>query len=84
MSYQDSSSELIPLVMGNLIPLHVVLAGLTWILHDYLVTVEDEIRYIWPQRLSPSKLMFFWIRYYAYVLSCAPSSRMNDHLALDS
>ncbi|KAJ7491772.1 hypothetical protein B0H11DRAFT_2007805 [Mycena galericulata] len=67
MSYQDSS-ELIPLVIGNLIPLHVVLAGLTWILHDYFVTLEDEIRYIWPQRLSFSKLMFFWIRYYSITL----------------
>ncbi|KAJ7784862.1 hypothetical protein DFH07DRAFT_691574, partial [Mycena maculata] len=60
--------ELIPLVIGNLIPLHVVLAGSTWILHDYFVTLEDEIRYIWPQRLNFSKLMFFWIRYYSITL----------------
>ncbi|KAJ6509129.1 hypothetical protein DFH09DRAFT_1050261 [Mycena vulgaris] len=75
MSYQDTSqlssqdtSQFIPLVIGSLIPLHVVLAGLTWILHDYFVTLEDEIRYIWPQRLSFSKLMFFWIRYYSIAL----------------
>ncbi|KAJ7688884.1 hypothetical protein B0H17DRAFT_1067764 [Mycena rosella] len=67
MSSQDTS-EFIPLVIASLIPLHVVLAGLTWIIHDYFVTLEDEIRYIWPQRLSFSKLMFFWIRYYSIAL----------------
>ncbi|KAJ7479192.1 hypothetical protein FB451DRAFT_1240864 [Mycena latifolia] len=64
----QDTSKFIPLLIGSLIPLHVVLAGLTWILHDYLVTLEDEIRYIWPQRLSFSKLMFFWIRYYSIAL----------------
>ncbi|KAF7288614.1 UBA-e1-C domain-containing protein [Mycena indigotica] len=60
--------DLAALYRGNLIPLHVVLAGLTWVLHDYLVTLEDEIRYIWPQRLNFSKIMFFWIRYYTIAL----------------
>ncbi|KAJ6549996.1 hypothetical protein B0H19DRAFT_1160193 [Mycena capillaripes] len=64
----QDTSQLIPLVIGSLIPLHVVLAGLTWILHDYFVTLEDEIRYIWPQSLSFSKLMFLWIRYYTIAL----------------
>ncbi|KAJ6489079.1 hypothetical protein C8R45DRAFT_1143572 [Mycena sanguinolenta] len=82
------TSKLISLIEGNLIPLHVVLAGLTWILHDYFVTLEDEvktfnrpdsiqvlivssfrqIRYIWPQRMSFSKFMFLWIRYYSIAL----------------
>ncbi|KAJ7141638.1 hypothetical protein C8R46DRAFT_1135444 [Mycena filopes] len=64
----QDTSKFIPLLIGNLIPLHVVLAGLTWILHDYFVTLEDEIRYIWPQRLNFSKVMFFWIRYYSIAL----------------
>jgi hypothetical protein len=64
---QDTSS-LDQLVIGNLIPLHVVLVGLTWVLHDYLVTLEDEIHYIWPQRVNFSKFMFFWIRYYTIAL----------------
>ncbi|KAF7348789.1 UBA-e1-C domain-containing protein [Mycena venus] len=64
----QDASHLISLIIGNLIPLHVVLAGLTWILHDYFITLEDEIRYIWPQRLSFSKFMFFWIRYYSIAL----------------
>ncbi|KAJ6578763.1 hypothetical protein DFH09DRAFT_1361133 [Mycena vulgaris] len=61
-------SDYIPLVKGSLIPLHVVLVGLTWIIHDYFVTVEEEIRFIWSQRLSFSKVMFFWIRYYSIAL----------------
>ncbi|KAJ7088579.1 hypothetical protein C8R44DRAFT_819037 [Mycena epipterygia] len=56
------------LVQRSLIPLHVVLASLTWIIHDYFVTVEDEIRFIWSQRLSVGKIMFFWIRYYSIAL----------------
>ncbi|KAJ7738977.1 hypothetical protein B0H16DRAFT_1569397 [Mycena metata] len=64
----QDTSELIPLIIGSLIPLHVCLVGLTWILHDYFVTLEDEIRYIWPQRLNFSKVMFFWIRYYSIAL----------------
>jgi len=62
------SSQLETLVRGNLIPLHVCLVGLTWILHDYFITVEDETRYIWPQRFNFSKFMFFWIRYYTIAL----------------
>ncbi|KAJ7922273.1 hypothetical protein B0H13DRAFT_124792 [Mycena leptocephala] len=31
-------------------------------------TLEDEIRYIWPQRRNFSKFMFFWIRYYSIAL----------------
>ncbi|CAK5274421.1 unnamed protein product [Mycena citricolor] len=61
-------AHLIALVLGNLIPLHVVLVGLTWVLHDYFITLEDEIRYIWSQRMSPSKFMFLWIRYYTIAL----------------
>ncbi|KAJ6563292.1 hypothetical protein DFH09DRAFT_1158906 [Mycena vulgaris] len=67
MTAQDVS-KYIPLVIGSLIPLHVVLAGLTWLLHDYFVTLEDEIRHIWSQRRSFSKFMFFWIRYYSLTL----------------
>ncbi|KAJ7457049.1 hypothetical protein FB451DRAFT_1407083 [Mycena latifolia] len=63
-----SEGEYIHLVEGSLIPLHVVLAGLTWIIHDYFVTVEDEIRFIWSQRLTFSKAMFLWIRYYSIAL----------------
>ncbi|KAJ7607497.1 hypothetical protein FB45DRAFT_947791 [Roridomyces roridus] len=56
------------LVRGNLIPLHICLAGLTWILYDYFQTLESEIRFIWPQKWSFSKFMFIWIRYYSIAL----------------
>ncbi|KAJ7463948.1 hypothetical protein FB451DRAFT_1139116 [Mycena latifolia] len=63
-----ATGELIPLLRANLIPSHIVLVGLTWILYDYFITLEDEIQYIWTQRLSVSKLMFLWIRYYSIAL----------------
>ncbi|KAJ7669123.1 hypothetical protein B0H17DRAFT_989749 [Mycena rosella] len=62
------TADFIPLFIANLIPLYVVLAGLTWLLHDYFITLEDEIQYIWPQRRSFGKFMFFWIRYYSIAL----------------
>ncbi|KAJ7681975.1 hypothetical protein DFH06DRAFT_971612 [Mycena polygramma] len=67
MDSTQNTSDFIPLVIANLIPLHVVLAALTWILHDYIVTLEDEVRTL-PQRRSFSKFMFFWIRYYSIAL----------------
>lgn len=53
---------------SSLIPLHACLVGLTWIVHDYFLTLEDEIQYIWPQKRSFGKYMFFWIRYYSIAL----------------
>ncbi|KAK0237221.1 hypothetical protein EDD85DRAFT_908007 [Armillaria nabsnona] len=64
----DANDGFTGLYRGNLIPLHVVLVGLTWIVHDYLVTLEDEIRYIWPQKRNTGKIMFLWIRYYSISL----------------
>ncbi|KAK6981548.1 UBA-e1-C domain-containing protein [Favolaschia claudopus] len=48
----QNTNQLVPLVKASLIPLHVVLVGLTWILHDYFLTLEDE-----PQRRSFSKFI---------------------------
>ncbi|TFK42186.1 hypothetical protein BDQ12DRAFT_598906 [Crucibulum laeve] len=56
------------LFKGSLIPLHACLPGLTWVLHDYFVTIEDEIRYVWPQKWNAGKILFFWIRYYGIAL----------------
>ncbi|KAL1664754.1 hypothetical protein GGF50DRAFT_54192 [Schizophyllum commune] len=53
---------------SSLIPLHACLVGLTWIVHDYFLTLEDEIRFIWPQKGSFGKYMFLWIRYYSIAL----------------
>ncbi|KAG7443214.1 uncharacterized protein BT62DRAFT_972533 [Guyanagaster necrorhizus] len=68
MSSETESSPFAALYRGNLIPLHAVLVGLTWIVHDYFVTLEDEIRYIWPQNRNIGKIMFLWVRYYSIAL----------------
>ncbi|CAA7266801.1 unnamed protein product [Cyclocybe aegerita] len=65
-----SNEEYIRLYKGGLIPLKVCLASLIWVLHDYLVTLEDEVRYIWPQKRSFGRFMFLWIRYYTIGLVC--------------
>ncbi|KAJ7620882.1 hypothetical protein DFH06DRAFT_915157, partial [Mycena polygramma] len=70
--------QYIHLVVGNLIPLHVVLAACTWILHDYVVTLEDEIRYIWFQRRGFSKVMYFWIRYYGIAVLIFDVAQIHD------
>ncbi|KAJ7598145.1 hypothetical protein C8J56DRAFT_912720 [Mycena floridula] len=62
------SPDFIKLYEGNLVPLRACLAGLTWILHDYFLTIEDEIRYIWPQKRSFGKWMFFFVRYYTIAM----------------
>ncbi|KAJ3514651.1 hypothetical protein NLJ89_g2249 [Agrocybe chaxingu] len=66
-----SNEEYIRLYKGGLIPLKVCLASLVWVLHDYLVTLEDEVRYIWPQKRSFGRFMFLWIRYYTIGLVAA-------------
>ncbi|KAK0189438.1 hypothetical protein F5146DRAFT_957929 [Armillaria mellea] len=68
MADETADDGFADLYRGNLIPLHSVLVGLTWIVHDYLVTLEDEIRYIWPQERNIGKIMFLWIRYYSISL----------------
>ncbi|KAJ7658489.1 hypothetical protein B0H17DRAFT_1096860 [Mycena rosella] len=79
MSQGSTASDYyIHLVEGSLIPLHVVLVGLTWIIHDYLVTLEDEIRYIWSQRLTLSKAMFLWIRYYSIALLMFDTAQIHS------
>ncbi|KAF5381589.1 hypothetical protein D9615_005415 [Tricholomella constricta] len=64
----DDIAKFTALYHGSLIPLHACLVGLTWILHDYLITLEDEIRYIWSQKRGLSKFLFLWIRYYSLAL----------------
>ncbi|KAJ7590416.1 hypothetical protein C8J56DRAFT_1025439 [Mycena floridula] len=64
MATTVDQATFLKLYKGNVIPLRACLAGLTWMLHDYLLTIEDEIRYIWPQKRNFGKFMFFWIRYY--------------------
>ncbi|THU90879.1 hypothetical protein K435DRAFT_968436 [Dendrothele bispora CBS 962.96] len=64
----STDSAFAELFEANIIPLRVCLVGLTWGLHDYFVTLEDEIRYIWPQKFNVAKFFFLWIRYYTVTL----------------
>ncbi|KAI0359786.1 hypothetical protein OH77DRAFT_1517396 [Trametes cingulata] len=57
-------AEAIALKKSAAIPLYTSPCSLTWVLHDYLITLEDEIRYIWPGPMNSGKLLFFWVRYY--------------------
>ncbi|KAH0578985.1 hypothetical protein H2248_003161 [Termitomyces sp. 'cryptogamus'] len=40
----ENTGKFITLYRASLIPLHACLVGLTWIVHDYLITLEDEVR----------------------------------------
>jgi len=65
---QETESAFLALYIGNLVPLYVCLVALTWGLHDYFLTLQDEIEYIWPQKFNTSKFLFFWVRYYTLAL----------------
>ncbi|TRM64753.1 hypothetical protein BD626DRAFT_429134 [Schizophyllum amplum] len=56
------------LYKGNLVPLHACLVGLVWVVYDYLLTLGDEVRLMWPLRSGFAKWSFFWIRYYTLAL----------------
>ncbi|KAI3614825.1 hypothetical protein WG66_003342 [Moniliophthora roreri] len=68
MTTPEEQADFLKLYRGNLVPLRICLVALTWGLYDYLDTVKDEIKYIWPARRSFNKFMFFWIRYYTITL----------------
>ncbi|KIM37269.1 hypothetical protein M413DRAFT_276320 [Hebeloma cylindrosporum] len=52
----------------DFIPLYVVLSALVWVIHDYFLTLEDEVTYFWSRKRSSGTLIFFWIRYYTIFL----------------
>ncbi|KAF9048785.1 hypothetical protein BJ165DRAFT_1462654 [Panaeolus papilionaceus] len=60
--------EFAQLYRASLLPLYVNTSFLVFVIHDYFITLEDEVGYICTQRRSLAKYMFFWIRYYTIVL----------------
>ncbi|KIM46943.1 hypothetical protein M413DRAFT_266236 [Hebeloma cylindrosporum] len=52
----------------DLVPLYVVLSGLVWVIHDYFITLEDEVTYFWSKKWNFGTLIFLWIRYYTIFL----------------
>ncbi|EIN08912.1 hypothetical protein PUNSTDRAFT_134086 [Punctularia strigosozonata HHB-11173 SS5] len=65
----DPLAEAIALKKAASIPLYVSVVSLTWVLHDYILTVRDEARYIWPGKWNLGKFLFFWVRYYTIALA---------------
>ncbi|KAH8077418.1 hypothetical protein BXZ70DRAFT_1073969 [Cristinia sonorae] len=61
--------EAIKLLKAGKIPMFTCVTSLTWVLYDYFLTVEDEIRYIWPNSWNFGKIMFFWVRYYTILVT---------------
>lgn len=53
---------------SSYIVLYSCLPGLVWIVYDWLITLDDEVKHIWTQKRNPSKWMFLWIRYYSIAL----------------
>ncbi|KAK0457072.1 uncharacterized protein EV420DRAFT_1644219 [Desarmillaria tabescens] len=68
MNTDAEDTKVAALYRESLVPLYVVPASFTWILHDYFVMLEDEIRYIWPQKRNIGKIIFLWVRYYSIAL----------------
>ncbi|KIM47051.1 hypothetical protein M413DRAFT_268663 [Hebeloma cylindrosporum] len=50
------------------IPACISIACLTWVVHDYFITLEDEVTYFWSQKPRFGVLIFYWIRYYTIFL----------------
>ncbi|KAJ2915178.1 hypothetical protein MD484_g5234, partial [Candolleomyces efflorescens] len=44
---------------------YLAVSGLTMLIADYLHTLPDEIRLMWPAAFSLPKVLFFVVRYYA-------------------
>ncbi|KZS87431.1 hypothetical protein SISNIDRAFT_491098 [Sistotremastrum niveocremeum HHB9708] len=43
-------------------------SALTWLVWDIVITLEDEIRYIWRSSWSPCKFCHFYARYFGLLL----------------
>ncbi|KIK66380.1 hypothetical protein GYMLUDRAFT_257732 [Collybiopsis luxurians FD-317 M1] len=64
----DEDNQYLTLFEASVVPRRVCLVSLTWGLHDYFLTLEDEMVHVWPTNFNFAKFMFFWIRYYTLVL----------------
>ncbi|PPR00146.1 hypothetical protein CVT24_008953 [Panaeolus cyanescens] len=41
---------------------------LVWVIHDYFITLEDEINHVWRQKINLGRALYLWIRYYTILL----------------
>ncbi|KZS86888.1 hypothetical protein SISNIDRAFT_553432, partial [Sistotremastrum niveocremeum HHB9708] len=51
------------------------ISATTWLIWDILVTIDDEIRYLWSSSWSPSKCIYLYSRYFGLfaLLSVGPT-----------
>jgi len=68
MNPQNPNEYFAHLYSLNLIPLRVVLGAFALVIYDYFLTLEDEVKYVWKQKPSLGRTLFFLIRYYTIVL----------------
>ncbi|KAK2460163.1 hypothetical protein APHAL10511_007842 [Amanita phalloides] len=59
-----SEGQFISLFKSSLVPAYVILVALTWLFYDYLITFDEEVRFVWPQRWNRGKISFLFVRYY--------------------
>ncbi|KAI4524907.1 hypothetical protein K525DRAFT_360688 [Schizophyllum commune Loenen D] len=52
---------------GNLIPMYATVVGLAWVYYDWALTIDDEVRYVWPQKMNVGKAIYLWIQWLARI-----------------
>ncbi|VDC02927.1 unnamed protein product [Peniophora sp. CBMAI 1063] len=70
--------EAAQLSVASKVPLFTSVASLTWTLYDYVCTLEDEVRYVWPSRWNIGKVLFFWNRYYTILLVAFDTAQIHS------
>ncbi|KAJ3860001.1 hypothetical protein EV359DRAFT_67684 [Lentinula novae-zelandiae] len=78
----SKESQYLALYEANLIPLRVCLVGFTWGLHDYFLTIEDEVHHIWIRYYTLAILLFDVIQIHVFTLPGVTSD--NVCVAMDS
>lgn len=48
--------------------MYATVVGVAWVFYDWALTIDDEVRYVWPQKMSVGKGIFLWVRYYTLAL----------------
>jgi len=71
---------LLPLAANFMLTRHPSAAALSWLLYDMILTIGDEVNYIWSRRWSTFTALFFIVRYVPLlaVTSSALTSLLPD------
>ncbi|KAL1746505.1 hypothetical protein HDZ31DRAFT_81194 [Schizophyllum fasciatum] len=63
----EEIAEYVRLYQGNLIPMYTTVVGVAWVFYDWTLTMDDEVRYVWPQKMNIGKAIYFWIQWLARI-----------------